>query len=294
MLKPLALLISATVLWGLGNVAQKILLESYWPLTLVSLRCLLGALILLPFALPELRGGASLNALLRNPAAIVSCAAFCVALTLQQFAAGHTSVGNLGFLINLCSVFTPFLIWAVDRVCPGSRIILAAALAFLGAAMISGAGFDMKFGTGDAMCVLVAMAYAVWVVAVDRAVKATKAPAALTAMQLLATGIVGGAFALAQMGEIALSPLLALHYLIFLGIFATGLAFVLSVKAQAFLPACMAASVMNLEAVFSLMGGWLLLGESWTPLAGVGAAIMLTGLWLIQSQGVQRTMEARQ
>jgi drug/metabolite transporter (DMT)-like permease len=73
------------------------------------------------------------------------------------------------------------------------------------------------------------------------------------------------------------------------GIMSVGVAFTLQVVAQMKVKPAHAAIIMSLEAVFAALGGWIFLGETLTPRAMAGCALMLCGmlisqLWRVGSQ----------
>ena len=123
-------LLLAALCWGAGNVANKTVLQHLDPLTVMSLRCLLAAIVICPFALPDLRPD-----LRRGPAqaadrdwiksAVLLSLPFAAALLLQQWAYGLTSVTNAGFLVNTATVMIPVLTWLAY----GQRVGLAVAFA---------------------------------------------------------------------------------------------------------------------------------------------------------------------
>lgn len=284
MLRPLLLMILATALWGSSNVGQKLALEHLGPFAIVAVRCGLGALTILPLVLRELRGGHALTGLLRSSDAWLTAVSFCLAFMLQQIAAAGTSATNLGFLVNICVVMTPLMVWVLDRQPPGWRLMVAALLACFGASFLSGAS-TAPLAWGDAVCVASAAVYAIWIIAVGRSVGRGTGPGLLTFAQLVFTGLASGLVSLVLEDTRTEHLAAVAPELIFLGVFGTGAGFALSAYAQRSLPICVAAVVMSLEAVFGALGGYWLLGESLTPLALFGGGLMLVGIVLAQVGG---------
>ena len=68
----------------------------------------------------------------------------------------------------------------------------------------------------------------------------------------------------------------------FAGILSTGVAFTLQVLGQRHARASIAAMIMSLESLWGAVGGALLLGEWFTTLGYVGAALMMTGILVAQ------------
>ena len=102
------LLLLAAALWGFGNVAQKTVLTHLDALSAVGLRCLIGGLLMLPFALFEKQSGASSGYF----ASIIRVSViFVVAISLQQACYLGATVTNASFLISTATVMTPLAAW---------------------------------------------------------------------------------------------------------------------------------------------------------------------------------------
>ena len=119
------LLFVAAALWGFGNVAQKTVLEHLDPISVVGLRCLIGAALVAPLMLAE-RGGPP------GPGWIASllrvCGLFAAAILVQQVAYLGTTVSNASFLVNTATVITPLAAWMMLRERPGGSVLAAAGL----------------------------------------------------------------------------------------------------------------------------------------------------------------------
>jgi drug/metabolite transporter (DMT)-like permease len=211
---------------------------------------------------------------------ILAAAAFSTGLALQQISSGLTTATNMGFLVNSCAVAVPLILWLTGSGFPGGRVWIAAAAVMSGAALLS--GFSTKFGSGDLLCLASAFSYALWTIAVGRAVTGNGAASTLTLFQLVICGIFSTSIALSLE-----TPTLAQLWdfwpgLLYLGLCGTGIAFALSAHAQRFLPICAAAIIMNLEALFTAVFGHLLLGEILGGTAFLGGLMILGGCISVQ------------
>jgi len=74
----------------------------------------------------------------------------------------------------------------------------------------------------------------------------------------------------------------ALYPILYGGILSIGVAYTLQVAGQRNVAPSKAAIILSLEAVFAVLGGWLLLGETLSIRKDMGALIMLTGLIVSQ------------
>jgi drug/metabolite transporter (DMT)-like permease len=81
------------------------------------------------------------------------------------------------------------------------------------------------------------------------------------------------------------SVLAATWPILYAGLLSTGVAYTLQVVAQQKAPPAHAAIILSLEAVFALLGGLLLLGESLGARELAGCAIMFAGMIVSQVGG---------
>ncbi len=277
-----ALLLLAAAFWGFGNVAQKTVLDHLDPFGAVGLRCLIGTLLVAPFAMRGLR---TLTPACRLSLIRVSLL-FSIAIALQQYAFLDTSVTNAGFLISTATVMTPIAAWAILGQRPGPVVTLAAAGTLAGILLITGK--PEQAGMGDICALLSAAVYAVWMVELGRHMQAhgdawlaAFAQFLLAAAVTLPLGVVEGS--LSTGAVLAAAPELAV-----LGVFSTAVAFGLQIVAQRHTSASHAAVIVSAESVFGAMGGALFLGERLSPTTTIGAAIVLTAILILALRGTER------
>ncbi|WP_162917231.1 DMT family transporter [Dongia deserti] len=273
------LLLLSAIFWGAGNVAQKSVLEDLGPLTTVGLRCLTGAVIVAPLLLRESGCSVPIHRFWRH--ILIAAGLFTAAIGSQQFAFSGTSVTNGSFLITTTTVITPIVAWLLLRERPSLILWPTVGLTLLGVLLLGGGGLS-ALAWGDLVALASALIYSIWIVYLGRLVAETRRPGAVTLAQFL----LAGALALAL--GLALEPLSlaglgnALPELIVLGVFSTGLAYVFQALAQQRTSASIAAVIMSAECVFGALGGYLVLGERLTMMAGVGAGLILTAVLLVQ------------
>ena len=284
-------LLLAALCWGAGNVANKTVLQHLDPLTVMSLRCLLAAIVICPFALPDLRPD-----LRRDMAqaadrdwiksAVLLSLPFAAALLLQQWAYGLTSVTNAGFLVNTATVMTPVLAWLAFGQRVGAAVTLAAPLTLIGALLMAGGHLSLtRINGGDALCLGSAVGYAVWMVGLGRHAVRHGRPLGTTFVQFaVSAGLVLPVAlwtkvpALAALGQAAPD-------LIMLGVISTALAFGLMTWAQRYVAAPTAAIIVSAEGVFGALGARFLLGEQASVLALCGAALILSAIATVAFAG---------
>lgn len=267
------LLLAAAALWGLGNVAQKTVLEHLDPLSAVGLRCLIGGLLILP--LMRLDRDAAI-APGYWPSAFRVAAIFSVALLLMQSAYLSATVTNVSFLVNTATIITPVLAWVVLRERAGLQVWGAAGITMVGVLMLCGG--PQGFGTGDIVALTSALLYAIWMIDLGRHMQRFGHPVRIACTQFLFTAAIalpaGGLWgSLSVDAAVAAGPELLL-----LGVGSTALAFGFQTIALRYTPASHAAVIVSAEGVFGAMAASIFLGERISFLALMGAALMLAAI----------------
>jgi drug/metabolite transporter (DMT)-like permease len=280
-----SLLLLAAFVWGISNVSQQDVLKYIGPFTTVGLRCLLASIVILPFVwgtkhhLPAIfRSGKLL--------AFVTALTFCVAVCLAQVGIGFTTVINTSFFINTWTIMTPVCVWVLQRVRPAKFTVPAGALALAGTFFMAGGKFD-SLNIGDVLCLLAAFVYSMWAVCLTEFVRKFGAPFLISFFQFAFSGIVCLVFGLVnEPFDLQLFPE-AIPDLIILGVFSTGLGYVLQAIAQAKVSASTGAVILSMEAIFGALGGVLILDESFTIMTFIGAALIFGAVVLVQITGFE-------
>lgn len=268
------LLLFAAILWGFGNVAQKTVLEHLDPFSVVGMRCLIAALIVVPYAMTH----AAPRAAGFWPSLLAVSAFFGAAMALQQFAFIEASVTNASFLVNTATVMTPLLAWFLFGERP-VMLILLAACATLGGILLLLGELDHA-NRGDLLALASAVFFALWMIQLGRHMRRYgDAPTAAGVQFLLAATVIlpigaGG-------GSLTFDAVVnAAPELLILGVFSTAIAFGIQTWAQRYTSASHAAVIVSAESVFGAIGGAAFLGERLSTTAGLGAAIVLTAIML--------------
>lgn len=272
-------LLLAALCWGAGNVANKTVLQHLDSLTVVSLRCLLAAAVIGPFAWSDLRRAVNRDWV--KSAAGLSVP-FAAALLLQQGAYALTTVTNAGFLVNTATVMTPVLAWLLVGHRIGRAVTLAAPLTLIGALLMSGGNLSLtRMNSGDLLCLASAMGYAVWMVGLGHHAVRYGRPLGTTFVQFAVSAALVLPVALwTKMPELqAIGQ--AAPELVMLGVISTALAFGLMTWAQRYIAAPTAAIIVSAEGVFGALGARLLLGEQTSALGLFGAALILFAIGMV-------------
>ncbi len=275
------LLITAAV-WGLAFVAQRVGMDYIGPFTFNAVRFALGALVLGGIVRARQGRGARL-ALPRESAArgLVLGLVLFVASSFQQVGLVYTTAGKAGFITGLYVVLVPLAGALLLGERHGVQVWLGAGLAAAGLYLLSVTG-AWQMEKGDLLVLVSAFFWTAHVILVGRWT-VTHDSLTLAALQFAAVALLSGAVA-AGWESVTFAGLQgAMWAILYGGLISVGVGYTLQVVAQQYALPAHAAIIMSLEAVFALLGGVVLLGESVSMRGMVGAALMLAGM--VVSQG---------
>lgn len=279
------LLLLAALIWGVTFSIQQMAMEHIGPVLFTGIRFVLGALVVLPFALKEQRtrradGAATLERTVLPWLVMTGSALFLGAL-LQQFGIAATTVANAGFLTALYVPLTPILAFLVLRQTPHPAIWPAAAACLGGAYMMSGGVLD-DISDGDAWVIAGALFWATHILLVGYVSKRTQMPLTVACIQFIVCGILGLLWGgvsetLTMDGLLASAPMV-----VFTGVVSVGVGFTLQVVAQRHTPAPDASVILSAETVFAALAGAVILGEQLGVLEISGGALILCGVLAVE------------
>jgi drug/metabolite transporter (DMT)-like permease len=271
----------ATLCWGFSFVGVRVALQAFTPFGLVAGRLLLASAMLFGLVAAQQR------TLLPQRADRARCAFLGlivgVHLALQAAAMQLTSAMRAGWIV----AFIPAVVAVGAALFLGERMRrqgwLGVALATLGVLVLSSvrpADFA-RAGSGDALMIVSCFTWAAYTL--------LSAPLVERNGSLRVTALVMSVALLPNLAACLWSGVLhappaARHVasVVFLGVFASGLAFWCFGRAIAQLGAQRTSSLLYLQPFVTLAGSAWLLAEPVTAAALVGGAIVLLGVWLIQ------------
>lgn len=278
-----ALLLLIAFIWGTAFVAQKDANEHIGPVLFVAVRFLAAAAFMLPWAVWEARRSPApvRRADLRSALWIGLC--LCVGCWCQQIGLQTTTATHAGFLTAVYMVFVPFVAWGYTRSPPRPLVLLACAIALVGAWLLcGGVAFD-QWTRGDLLILGGDLVWALHITLVGHARGIAARPMLLSCLQCAITGALSLPIALAWQpaGPAALAA--ALPAIAYAGLVSSGFAFTMQIVAQRHTPPAEAALIMALESVFAALAGAWLLQESMSWVAMIGAALILLGAALVEA-----------
>ncbi|MBO5762396.1 MAG: DMT family transporter [Lentisphaeria bacterium] len=285
-----ALVITALI-WGLAFSAQRYGVDLIPPDQFLAIRSWIGCAVLIPVALTldhfsgagfsfwGIRKSAEDKKNLLCGGLLCGLVLFCASL-LQQMGMVYASAGKAGFLTALYIVIVPVLGIFLKR--RTSRLLWLAVGIVLGGTWLLCGGMTGAWDPGDFLLLGCALCFALHIVVIDRFVQRVDC-VRLSILQFLITAvfstisveITGGTW----------DPVLlqkALTALLFCGIGSSGIAYTLQIVGQKYVHPVAASLIMSLESVFSVVGGWLVLGEILTVRELTGCGLILLAVVLAQ------------
>jgi drug/metabolite transporter (DMT)-like permease len=274
------LLLTLSAFWGASYLFIKVALEdvfSAW--AIVSIRTALAALVLVPLA-AHLRVLGSLRGRL-GPVVVLSLVQVAGPLTLIGLGEEHIASSLTGILVASAPIFTFLLAFALsDEQRDSPTALLGVAIGIVGVGMLLGvdAGGGAGAIAGGLMIIAAAFGYAVAAWYLKRNLAGVEPVATVAGTQLVAA-IVTLPLGLTHIPDAA-PALDAVASLLTLGIFCTGVAFVIFHSLVASDGPSRASLVGYIAPVFSIFYGVLLLDESFTGWTLAGLVLILGGSWL--------------
>lgn len=280
----------AAMFWGTTFIFQREAMDYMTPMAYSGVRFLLGAVLLLPFALR--RAGNLFRTPERAPSSmryhlvgcLISGGFIFVGLAFQQYGLVWTTAGKAGFITSLYVVLVPFIMLLIGhKILVGE--ILGAVLAVIGLYLLSFTGLT-SLAPGDGLVLIGAFVWAGQVISLSF-LSPKMDWLILGTGQALVCGILSFASAVV-LGETPTLAQLSDSWICILwgGIFSVTFGFTLQVVGQKHASPAASAIILQMEAVIAAITGWLFLKEVMTPRMVLGAAVMLAGLLISQLWGI--------
>jgi drug/metabolite transporter (DMT)-like permease len=273
------LLLITAALWGFAFVAQSKGSQSMDAFSFNAIRFALGA-IFIRIALHK--SFKKQSKLLWQPGLVLFIAA-----SLQQIGIIFTTAGSAGFITGLYVLFVP-LFGLFRKQIPGSRLVIAIALALPGMYLINSTG-GLRASFGNLLVLVSALFWAIHVQLVDKYSK-LHSTGQLAFGQFAICALLSALSALIWRFSTSSTEVFSAAYfsgiakawlpILYGGLISVGIAYTLQIKAQQKAEPAAAAIIMCLEGVFALLGSYLLLSEAVGLRSIFGALLMLFAMIL--------------
>ena len=271
--RDLGLLVALSAIWGSSFLFIKVGVEELEPAVVVCGRLFVGALVLLPVVLA--RGGVSGVRAMLVPIAVLGALNNALPYWLLSFAETRIDSGLAAVIQAAAPIFTVLLAVRID---PSQRVtgprLLGVALGFVGVALLVGLQEGGEL-LGAIAVVGTALCYAVSVLYAGRAIRSFS-PLDVSVGQLGVGALLTLPAALLQWPADAPSAKVV-GAVVVLGVFGTGIAYLLYFALIVRAGASRAILVTYLVPAFALVYGWLVLDEPVTASALAGLTLILGG-----------------
>ncbi len=280
------LLFLTAAIWGFAFVAQRAGMAHVGPFTFNAVRFALGGLALVPLLLrskgrqanhdlcwPQLKGrmiflGGGLAGLF-----------LFLGASLQQWGIVYTTAGKAGFITGLYVIIVPILglLWGWRS---GLGTWLGAILATAGLYFLS-ISQHFTMSPGDGLVLGAAFLWAGHVHVIGWLSPRAESIKLAFGQFMVCSGL--SLIVALLVEEITIGGLVgAAIPILYAGLLSSGVAYTLQVVAQRWARPAHAAIILSLEAVFALLGGWLLLAEILSRRELLGCLLMLGGMFVSQ------------
>ncbi len=278
------LLVLTALIWGCAFVAQSVGMDYVGPFTFNMARFLIGAIVLLPviwFMDRQRKTGAEKGAGQKTLiiGGICCGTALAVASTLQQWGILFTTVGKAGFITAMYIVIVPLLgVFIGKKVRP--LIIGCVAIAVVGFYFLCMTE-SLRLGLGDFLVLLCAIAFSIHILVIDHfspKVDGVK----MSAIQFLTAAIISAVPTLLWEQPVFTEILQAWQPVLYAGVMSCGVAYTLQIIAQKNADPTVASLLLSLESVFSVLAGWVLLGQGLSLKEMFGCVLIFCAIILAQ------------
>jgi drug/metabolite transporter (DMT)-like permease len=273
LLATLALLL-VTACWGSTFFLIKDLLDRVPVLDFLAVRFAVATVVLV-LLFPRALG--KLDAATRRQAVVLGVL-YGLAQILQTAGLAHTPASVSGFITGMYVICTPLLAAPLLKQRIGLTTWGAVLLAMAGLGVLTLSGFSI--GYGEALTLVAAVLYALHIVGLG-AWSTAEAAIGMTIVQLAVITVIclvvtapGGIVLPQTVGDWA--------SVLYMAVFAAGLALAAQTWAQAHLPPTRAAIIMSMEPVFAALFAVVLGGEAATLRMVVGGSMVLAAMLTVE------------
>ena len=294
----IAALILTAALWGLSYSAQAEAMDNLQPLVFVSLRYLLGTVMLLiPLAFTRKKSTESAVNRKQLLSGGILCGVFLAGgEILQQFGLLYTTAGKAGFLTALYVIMIP-LIGIFLRKRTSAKIWIAAVISVIGSTLLCATGSDLLAigNKGDLLMICCALFFAFQFIAIAKYAPDAE-PLGLACIQFATVSVISAAAALLAQESWQWHRITAAYYpLLYCGLIAIGIACTIQVAAQKYVHPATASIILSTASVFAVIWEVCLRKAHYTLPNYLGCALIFLAVLLVQlpERAAELTAEKR-
>ncbi len=284
-MKNMFFLFTAALIWGIAFVAQQVGMDYIEPFAFTGIRSLLGVLVLAPTVyLINRKKTEEQKAEIQDRTTwmggILCGVLLCIAANLQQIGIQYTTVGKAGFITALYIVIVPVLGIFLKRRA-GLKLWISVFIAMLGLYLLCMKG-SFSLALGDSLVFFCAIIFSLHIMVIDYFVPKVDS-VKMSCIQFLVAGLLSFVCVFLWESLPAWDMIWAARVpLLYTGILSCGVAYTFQIVGQKNINPTVACLILSLEAVISVLAGWLILQESMTNREIFGAALMFFAIILAQ------------
>ena len=290
------LLVITAFIWGTAFVAQSVGMDYLGPFTFNGVRSLIGGIALLPciWFLERINGknetgkkDGGENEAKSVPsgrkdlmAGGIACGMMLFgASSLQQIGIQYTTAGKAGFITAFYIVIVPVLgIFLRKKI--GWKVWSAVAVALAGLYFLC---ITERFtiGKGDILIFLCALVFSLHILVIDY-FSPKVGGVKMSCIQFFVCGIASLPFMFALETPKIEAMIAGWMPLLYAGVLSCGVAYTLQIIGQKNVNPAVASLILSLESCFSVLAGWVVLGERLSVRESVGCVLMFAAIILAQ------------
>lgn len=281
------LIILAVVFWGSSFIATKVALKELSPETIISLRLIIAAVFLFITAI-LLKKDFSIN--LKSHSFIFILALIAVFhLMIQVTGLKYTTASNTGWIIGTAPIFMVILAAIFFREKIGMLKIGGIIIAMFGLLLLIGKGnitnVDLIKNKGDLLVFASAFTWGVYSM-VNKKISLSYSPmmTILYLFIMMAVIIIPFNLNAASVNSIAHLSLNGWISILFLGLFCSGVAYVIWAYSLRDLESAKVGAFLYFEPLVTVVAAWVLLSESITALMIFSGIIITLGVVLVNKE----------
>lgn len=276
--------IAAVVIWGTSFIATKIALDELTPLTIIFLRLILASILLFILALYSQK---SFSIDIKNHGGIFILALIAVFhLWIQVTGMQYTTAANTGWIIGTAPIFMAIVGFVIFKESLSPIRIFGILLAFFGLLMLMSKGdlssIDLLSNKGDFLILASAFTWSVYS-AVNKKISLSYSPLLTVLFLFVMMAIIISPFSINSksiQSIVSLSPK-GWIVIFFLGIFCSGIAYVLWAQALKEMDSVRVGAFLYFEPFVTVFAAWLILNEEITVIMILSGIVISIGVMLV-------------
>lgn len=276
--------LTAVIFWGISFIATKYALAETKPLVIILIRQLLGFMLLSSIALYQKKSFA-IN--LKDHKWIILLSGIAsLHLYIQVTGLQYTSASNTGWIIGITPVFMVLLAFVFFKERITITQITGITVAFFGLLLLVSRGnllsIDLISNKGDFLVLLSSFTWAVYsLVGKKTTINYPPLMTILYLFAMMSLYLIPFTLNRSNISSIVSLSITAWISLLFLGLFCSGIAYVLWAQSLNEMPATKVGAFLYIEPFITVFTAWVLLNEEISLLTFVSGLVIIIGVVIV-------------